>query len=94
MSRKPWEFENPLFSEIGTELFFLEDRDEKTVFSQEEYKQAQKICFSCSHRIECAEWAIYNEGFGVWGGLTAKDRAQIRRARNINLTVSLTLSTM
>lgn len=97
MSRKPWDFENPLCAEIGTELFFLEDRDrdEKTMpVSQEQYKQAQKTCYSCVHRIECAEWAIYNEAFGVWGGLTAKDRKQIRIARRINFSLSSTLSTM
>tara|TARA_B100000214_G_C23937828_1_gene614050 strand:- start:709 stop:864 length:156 start_codon:yes stop_codon:yes gene_type:complete len=33
----------------------------------------------------CAEHGIHHEAFGIWGGLTTKDRREIRRKRNIIL---------
>jgi hypothetical protein len=31
---------------------------------------ARSICNNCEHKAECAEWGIYNERHGIWGGLT------------------------
>jgi hypothetical protein len=38
---------------------------------------------TCPHKAECAEWGIYNEVHGVWGGLTQQDRIPIQRKLNI-----------
>jgi WhiB family transcriptional regulator, redox-sensing transcriptional regulator len=46
---------------------------------------AKSICNLCPHRIECAEWGIENEYYGIWGGLTERQRQSIRRQRNISL---------
>lgn len=43
--------------------------------------EAVKVCEGCEVRIECLEFADRNgERFGVWGGLTVRQR-QRRRAK-------------
>jgi len=75
--RGPWQFESPLCREVDNELFFPESG--MSIQAQ----TASSICGSCIHKSECAEWGIYNEGFGVWGGLTEKDRRWIRKRKGI-----------
>lgn len=77
--RGPWEFEKPLCAEVGTEIFFA-DKDTPDYLLLN--KQARKICALCTHRIECANWAIENhEEFGIWGGLGGRARMDIRNGR-------------
>lgn len=80
--REPWNFEDPLCREVGTDFFFPEkdDGDSPTMTGY-----AKSICAGCSHKIECAEWGINNERFGIWGGLTQTNMRSIRRMRNIVL---------
>ena len=35
---------------------------------------AKRICARCPVREECLEWALKNEDYGVWGGLSARER--------------------
>lgn len=79
----PWEFENPVCAEVGTEIFFSKDYDEVngTTLPQDTYKDAKKLCQSCEHVAECAEWGIRYENFGVWGGLSPADRKNLRARR-------------
>jgi len=37
-------------------------------------------------RPKCREWAIVNEEYGFWGGLTATERRSERVMRNIPVT--------
>ena len=47
-------------------------------------RQAKKICHECSVRADCLEFAIVNaEKFGIWGGLSERERRKIRRQRAI-----------
>lgn len=40
---------------------------------------AKTICQGCSVRAECLEYALEaGEQFGVWGGLTARERRQYK----------------
>lgn len=89
MSRGPWEFEEPLCSEVGVEMFYTDDKDEKRVDSMSTYAMANSICRKCTHIAECADWAIKNELFGFWGGLTPKDRTNIRRRKRISVNIEL-----
>lgn len=44
---------------------------------------AKQICDACPHRRGCLEWALEaNEEFGIWGGLTAQERRQLRAERS------------
>ena len=84
--RPPWKYEKPLCAEIGTEFFFTEEKDEKSGTERfSVYEDARKTCSLCSHQSECANWAIKNEKFGFWGGLSAVERKMLRRKLNIRL---------
>jgi hypothetical protein len=53
-------------------------------------QEAKKICQGCDHIVECAEWGIRHERYGVWGGVSPHDLSIIRRKRNITMkTVTL-----
>ena len=46
----------------------------------QEQKLAVKICKTCPHALECLRWAMDRpEDYGIWGGVTAKGRANMRR---------------
>ena len=55
------------------ELFFSE--------SVRDIAAAKSICYSCPLVSNCAEWAIRFEDFGVFGGLSAKERYLLRGAK-------------
>ena len=83
MAQMPWEFNESLCAEIGTELFFQEDRDDKKPgMSEIDYNASKRICNLCVHKADCAEWGIKHEVHGVWGGLSPQDREKIRRSRS------------
>jgi WhiB family redox-sensing transcriptional regulator len=43
-------------------------------------RDAKKICSSCEVRSECLEYALANdERFGIWGGLSERERRKLRR---------------
>lgn len=83
--RKPWDFEEPRCAEVGTEIFFLPDLDvrDHRPLNQGNYTEAKKICQQCPHLAECAEWGIYNEEYGMWGGMTPAERTTMRRRLGI-----------
>lgn len=82
--KEPWQFTNPSCASVEVTVFFAKDKDEPDLSpDMSDYPYAKKICGTCPHRIECAEWGIANETHGVWGGLTPKERQKIRRQRRI-----------
>jgi len=43
-------------------------------------RDAKRICESCEVRSECLEYALANdERFGIWGGLSERERRKLRR---------------
>lgn len=43
-------------------------------------REAKKICINCEVRKECLEYALeHDERFGVWGGLSERERRRIKR---------------
>lgn len=43
-------------------------------------REAKRVCESCEVRQECLEYALENdERFGIWGGLSERERRRIRR---------------
>jgi WhiB family redox-sensing transcriptional regulator len=45
-----------------------------------DYTHARAVCSGCQVRAECLDYAIRNsEAHGVWGGLTPRERDELRR---------------
>ena len=45
-------------------------------------REAKEVCRGCVVRDECLEYALTNgEKFGIWGGMSERERRRIRRAR-------------
>lgn len=43
-------------------------------------RDAKKICGSCEVRNQCLEYALENdERFGIWGGLSERERRKLRK---------------
>ena len=41
------------------------------------HTEAKKVCEQCPVRTDCLNWAIeHNESEGIWGGMSAKERAR------------------
>lgn len=57
-----------------TELFFSERAGDVAA--------AKSICHSCPLMRSCAEWALRFEDYGVFGGLSAKERYLLRGGKS------------
>jgi WhiB family redox-sensing transcriptional regulator len=45
-------------------------------------REAKAVCRSCEVRAECLEYALdHGEKFGIWGGLSERERRRVRRQR-------------
>ena len=43
-------------------------------------REAKRICSGCEVRAECLEYAlIHDERFGIWGGLSERERRRLKR---------------
>ena len=86
--RHPHEFEAPGCREVGGDFWFPE-RERGVIHAsgtdgkQLEISFAKRVCNGCIHKIECQQWGLRHEYYGIWGGLTESDRRPIRRRLNI-----------
>lgn len=47
-------------------------------------RNAKSICRECQVRLDCLEFAITTgEKFGIWGGMSERERRRVRRERQI-----------
>jgi WhiB family transcriptional regulator, redox-sensing transcriptional regulator len=45
-------------------------------------KEAKGVCHGCEVQPECLEYALrHGEKFGIWGGMSERERRRIRRQR-------------
>ncbi|MGY1632442.1 WhiB family transcriptional regulator [Geodermatophilus sp. SYSU D01186] len=45
-------------------------------------REAKRVCTGCDVRAECLEFALANdERFGIWGGLSERERRRLRLQR-------------
>jgi WhiB family redox-sensing transcriptional regulator len=45
-------------------------------------REAKSVCRGCEVRLECLEYALaQGEKFGIWGGLSERERRRVRRQR-------------
>lgn len=51
-------------------------------------RMLREVCNSCSWLNECREFAVHHELLGFMGGLSADQRRQERKRRNILLTAA------
>jgi WhiB family transcriptional regulator, redox-sensing transcriptional regulator len=43
-------------------------------------REAKRICAGCEVRAECLEYALqHDERFGIWGGLSERERRKLKR---------------
>jgi WhiB family redox-sensing transcriptional regulator len=46
-------------------------------------RDAKRICQTCEVKGQCLEYALQNdERFGIWGGLSERERRRLRRTRS------------
>ncbi len=61
---------------VDPEIFF-------PASSRQPATEAKQICSACPAQVQCLEYALVNEEeFGVWGGLTEKERRQLTSGRH------------
>lgn len=67
--------EQALCAQTGSEFFFPEPGSS--------VREAKRICGLCEIRSACLEYALdHDERFGVWGGLSEKERLSLRRTQD------------
>jgi WhiB family redox-sensing transcriptional regulator len=45
-------------------------------------REAKAVCRGCEVQAECLEYALaHGEKFGIWGGLSERERRRVRRQR-------------
>jgi len=50
-------------------------------------RDAKRVCSGCTVRAECLEFALANdERFGIWGGLSERERRRIRLRQRTDLS--------
>ena len=75
---EPWRLD-ALCAETDPEAFFPEKGGST--------REAKRVCSGCSVRAECLEFALANdERFGIWGGLSERERRRLRIQRREALT--------
>ena len=43
-------------------------------------REAKRVCLGCEVRRECLEYALtHDERFGIWGGLSERERRRVKR---------------
>jgi WhiB family redox-sensing transcriptional regulator len=63
-----------LCAQTGADFFFPEPGSS--------VREAKRICGMCEMRSACLEYALANdERFGIWGGLSEKERLHLRRTQ-------------
>ena len=44
-------------------------------------REAKRVCTTCDVRVECLEYALaHDERFGIWGGLSERERRRLKKA--------------
>lgn len=74
-------------SSMDTEWWFPKKAANKQ--DLENQREAVGICRKCPIRKECLEYALLWEAFGIWGGLTEKQREAVRRVTGKKANVAL-----
>lgn len=61
-------------TQVPGDMWFPENGVDQSV------SEVKGMCWECPVRPQCLEYALANgEQFGIWGGLTVKERRELRR---------------
>jgi WhiB family redox-sensing transcriptional regulator len=53
-------------------------------------REAKAVCRGCEVRMDCLEYALaHGEKFGIWGGLSERERRRVRRQRALERRTAL-----
>ena len=64
--------ERALCAQTAPEAFFPEQGGST--------REAKRVCLTCEVRGECLEYALQNdERFGIWGGLSERERRKLKK---------------
>ncbi len=79
--RLDWQ-EDAACREHENTLFFGPDHQESELEKQSREARAKTVCHSCPVAEQCLEFAMdTNQKYGIWGGLTDRERASLKRRR-------------
>lgn len=72
-----------LCRQVGGELFYPEKGDSFGA------RAAKSVCGGCPVLVECGEYALAaREPFGIWGGMSERDRRRLRAERDREAGIS------
>lgn len=79
----PW-MDQALCAQVDPDLFFELATSRYEMANQADRVSAAKaICARCPVSAECLELALAgDERYGIWGGLTERERRQVKRRRS------------
>lgn len=60
---------------VTGDLFFSENLAE--------INEARSICAQCPVQSACLDWGTWNEEYGVWGGMTPRERKKLRAGKSL-----------
>lgn len=66
---------------VGTEVFYPEVINPPRT----QINQIKRTCRSCVMQAQCLEWGLRHEPHGFWGGLSPKQRQNLRRDMGLRL---------
>jgi WhiB family transcriptional regulator, redox-sensing transcriptional regulator len=72
--------DHALCRQLPVETFFEADNHRGSARARA-VELAREVCLRCPVMQPCLEHALVAEDFGVWGGLTADERAALRSGR-------------
>ena len=76
-----------------THLFFSPDDSETRADRRHREALAKQVCQECAVRVTCLEEAFKSdERFGIWGGMTERERRAARRSRPVSLPLTASTS--
>jgi WhiB family redox-sensing transcriptional regulator len=84
-----WEPDEALGDESWRQAALCAETDPEAFFPEKggSTREAKRVCAGCPVRMQCLEYALGNdERFGIWGGLSERERRRIRLQRRTLLS--------
>jgi len=65
---------------VYTDLFYTVE-EQRSILQYEYINALRSICARCPIWAECLSYAIQNEQYGVWGGMTSMERTALKHKK-------------